>query len=145
MMDTFSDDQKVSFFSKLIFEIIFLFVSVIYVVGLHRLNNAIKFARIKPTEYFKIVQFNQYSSFKYTLGALLLLIIVISLGVWYFAAASENEFTRWFVLLFIGSLVINILVLIIIWNLINVPVLRAILIVGGIGAGVIVGLLSNNR
>jgi hypothetical protein len=48
-------------------------------------------------------------------------------------------------LLFIGSLVTNIFVLIIIWNLINVPVLRAILIVGGIGAGVIVGLLSNNR
>lgn len=126
-----NDDQKVSFISKVIFEVIFIITSIIYDLKLYKLNNEINSKGLKNP--FEIVSFKNNLAISYFIYAILLIMIAIILVVWFFNTNSNENSNIYFLILFVVTIIINSLIIISIFKLINNPILRAILIVGSVG------------
>lgn len=137
-----NDDQIISLWSKVVFEAIYSIVTVIFLFRLRALNAELK-EGVDVTNPFEIVMYNDASPLWFSLGALILVGLAVGLIIWTFNTASREHFFLPFFILFIIVLVLNIAAIILIWNFINNPILRAVIIVIITGFGALYAMSHN--
>ncbi|RHX72010.1 hypothetical protein D2U14_11350 [Lacticaseibacillus paracasei] len=127
-------DQEdiVSLWSKAFYETVLVIAVSYYLWKLNSLNRIIHKVIGDNVDFksaFDVVSYDNYAPLWYALWALVFVVISVVLAIWFFRAAQYNSFNLQFLLLFGLSSVINVVLIIMIWDFINNPILRAIIIV----------------
>lgn len=130
-----TDDELVSFWSKTIFEIGFIAVATFYIFRLINLNNELK-TNVDTTKAFDVAMYNNAQPCFYVIYALIIVLTGTLLATWYCASAIRHQYTlSRFAVLAISSLLANLTIIISIWQLINNPILKAVMAVIICGGG----------
>lgn len=135
-----SEYQKGSFWNKLIWEVIYAIGTIVYLVHLNGLNNELKNINHNA---FEIAMYHNGEPVIFVVIAFILLILGIALSWWTIGEMIFQEFDFWFVVLAIGSTLINLLLVILIICFINDPILRCVLFVAGVGVVTLYTINSN--
>ena len=114
--------------------IIYAMVSVTYLFNLNSLNQVLR-VRYASNDAFGIISHNGNEPLWYIGGAVLLYIFAFALGSYFIRSISNVS--SLFLLLFTALLIV---ILILIFNFINNPILKAVLGVLGVGGIVVVAM-----
>lgn len=136
-----SDETKVSLYSKSFLEITFSVMCVIYLLKLHYLN--IELSRLSNLNAFDIIGFNNNSPLLYIFGSFIIVVSAVLITCWLFYTMYRENFYTPFTGLFIVTLILNIPLVFLTINFISIPILRAFLIVIGVGISGLVVTANN--
>lgn len=132
--------QKGSFWNKSIWETIYVIGTIVYLFLLNGLNDELKNVSHNA---FEIAMYHNGEPVLFVVIAFVLLILGIALSWWTIGEMIFQEFDFPFVLLAIGSTLINLLLFILIICFINDPILRCVLFVAGVGVVTLYMINSN--
>ncbi|MFC4652448.1 hypothetical protein ACFO26_05955 [Lactococcus nasutitermitis] len=136
-----SDEWIVSLGSKIFFQLSYVGLTIYYLFRLNDLNNQLK-NNVDVSDPFNVVTYNGEAAIWFTVEALILVAIAIGLTIWYFKTASNTEGWQFGVLALVSA-ILNLAAIFFIWNFINNPILRAVIIVLVAGAVTLAAL--NNK
>jgi hypothetical protein len=122
-----SDEQLVSFWSKVFFQSLLSILVIVFLNRLNGLNNRLR-EKVDLTDSFDVAMFNNGEPCLFVLFALVLVIIAVVLVIWCWRATINEDLTR-FTVLTVLALLLNFIYVVLIWHMINNPILRAVIIV----------------
>ncbi|MDG4985126.1 hypothetical protein OGZ51_13350 [Lactococcus lactis] len=122
-----SDEELVSFWSKVIFELGFMGFSFSYLIHLNELNRSLR-VNVNVSNIFEVVTYNGSQPARYSILALFVIMIAVILVIWYYNTAKSFRFHPFFLLLTIVTFIVNTLITVWVWNLISQPILRAVML-----------------
>lgn len=123
---------------------IYSFISVLYLWKLYGLNKILVSLQKQGEGAFQLIKTDGYAPIKYLVGAIILGIIGILLGIYVIRFAIKNS-SHWFdVVLNILILLVVIILLILIIKFITIPILRIIFTVFIAGIGILSAISNSN-
>lgn len=129
-----NDEQKSNLIITSFIELIFFVCSVIYDFCLYNLNTEIKKAGV--TNPFEVLFFHNNQPVHYFVIAVIIFLIGILLSFWFLRTIFRGEGNTLTVFLLM-YIILNVLILIITFCLIDNPILRAVIFVIGAGFSVL--------
>lgn len=122
-----SDEELVSFWSKVIFELGFIGLSFFYLIYLNKLNHTLRI-NVDVSNALEVVTHNNSQPARYLILALFIIMIAVILVIWYYNTSKSFMFHPSFLLLTTLTFIINTLITVWVWNLISKPILEAIIL-----------------
>ena len=129
-----NDEQKSNLIITSFFEVVFFVFSIIYDFCLYNLNIEIKKAGV--TDPFEVLFFHNNQPVHYFVIAVIIFLIGILLSFWFYRTIFRGEGNTLTVFLLM-YIILNVFILIITFCLIDNPILRAVIVVIGVGFSVL--------
>ncbi|MBS0949219.1 hypothetical protein JK159_02325 [Weissella minor] len=131
-----TDEEKVSLYSKVLFEAFLIIFSAVYFFKLHALNVRLH-TQLPNPNVFDVIGFENGAPLYYVMGAFLIIFMSIIFAAWFFTTMVHSEYQAEFTCLGLISLIVNILLIVFTIYFINDPILRAFITVFVFGVGLV--------
>ncbi|GAK31067.1 hypothetical protein WOSG25_070440 [Weissella oryzae SG25] len=127
-----TDEQRINIWMKSLVETGFAIFTVIFLIKLNMMNTTLNNI-VDTSDAFKVIMFNNGQPALFALGAFLLVLLAVVISFWCWHRPNYERYADSEILLAIISTILNIIFVILILIFINNPILRSIIVVGGIG------------